>query len=900
MAADNDGLKIPIEVQTKGDLGKEAIEAIKTARDETAKAVPVIRDYADAEKSAAEATEERAAAEAKFAAAQKDWQSGKGTSGLASDPQNFPDIEAEDAARRVAEREQIMLAAEERRVNLMTQRQIIADMEVEAVEKQAAGETKVAEQLTREVEMRKLALQYQTKENIEEAEAFSMAQRKLDAERQLTIQEAEQLALKKQQKQEEAEQLALEKQRQKDGTLSGESGRIGALGKNLGIDAQTATAAGVIAMNAQQVVDIIHGFAKMMDEERLASERQTMELQKQAAAWNQVAGAAQSMSDVNDLQEQMTKKIVEAQEQLRLIPIVSDSAFRFMVDGLVLANRSFATLMSNIGAATPFAGTINAMAMAFSNVKTSGEAATQQQEEYIKKLAEVGKASTETAKESAEMWARIMAMPVEDRLEHIPLLIEAWRRQQAAANTTTAEGGREWLEVDAKIKVAQEALKATQQEYEKLGASTEANGKKIRDAMDKALPDEDRLEQLKADAQELKDKIAEMGLEAETPNDALKEMHTLAVQQQDDVAKIAAQWQSVTGEIDKVTERMRKRAEQEQKKADELQAKRDKALADTDREQALLEAEATGVKAIVDEKKIQLDYEKQIADLKRAGVPEAEAKAEADKTRELREQVKEKEKDRKLDEINADVNVEEAKAGKGKRKLLDAETTKVRLDEQNKALAAGATPEEALAIANRAGEAFRKQKLREEGRIDGSATTSAAEGEFGKGLTDDEEWKKQFAPRGVGEPDATGLGAGPTTRSDRENIGGGKTSDAEWEKMFGRKGKDSKEVFGPPAPEKAADDAGEGKGGKGGGDPLTAAAEKVKDGGEKTKDAAAKMVDEGGKALDNAGRSIEKSAGRLETFGDRVTTVCENLDAKVSGFEARLSALEGNRQGDDD
>jgi hypothetical protein len=97
----------------------------------------------------------------------------------------------------VTAKEAERIAIEERRVSLTTQRQIIADIELEQAEAAAAGETQRAAALEIQLNIRRQALALQTSANLSEEEATAIATRRVALEAQITFQkELQNLAAK--------------------------------------------------------------------------------------------------------------------------------------------------------------------------------------------------------------------------------------------------------------------------------------------------------------------------------------------------------------------------------------------------------------------------------------------------------------------------------------------------------------------------------------------------------------------------------------------------------------------------------------------------------------------------------------------------------------------------------
>jgi hypothetical protein len=100
-------------------------------------------------------------------------------------------LTAEERSAAAVETER--LAIEERRASLVTQRQIIADIELEQTQAAAAGDTQRAAILEIELNIRKQALQLQISAALSEEEATAIATQRVAAEAQITFQKQLQL-----------------------------------------------------------------------------------------------------------------------------------------------------------------------------------------------------------------------------------------------------------------------------------------------------------------------------------------------------------------------------------------------------------------------------------------------------------------------------------------------------------------------------------------------------------------------------------------------------------------------------------------------------------------------------------------------------------------------------------
>lgn len=247
------------------------------------------------------------------------------------------DLAAADqaAGAQAAER----LAQEERRNSILIQRQALIASEVEALALEAAGETEAAAALTAEVELRRAALQIQQSTNLSEEESLVLARQRIAAEEQIA---AAQL------RQKEASLFAgvnIGRARQEATTLVREIATgtvnmrtLGALAGSLG------PALGISAIAALVVGEVISSIGKKLDDNRISSEKESVELQKQVQHWKNMAAAAKDFSDIQKLTEEVSQRVSDINEKIRQTPgEASGGFFETELNGLKLISNFFGT-----------------------------------------------------------------------------------------------------------------------------------------------------------------------------------------------------------------------------------------------------------------------------------------------------------------------------------------------------------------------------------------------------------------------------------------------------------------------------------------------------------------------------------------------------------------------------
>lgn len=322
-------------------------------------------------------------------------------------------------------------AAELRRNGLITQRQALIASEVEALSLEAAGQTEQAAALTAEIELRRAALQIQQSTNLSEEEALLLARQRITAEEEIA---AAQLA------QRNSSALAginIGRARQEATTLVREIATgtvnmrtLGALAGSLG------PALGISAIAALVVGEVISSIGKQLDDNRITSEKESVELQKQIRHWRDMAAAAKDFSDVQKLTEEVSARVSEINEKIRQTPgEASGGFFETELNGLKLISNFFGTTF-----------------------ETSTDKAIRKQGELRDVIEQTGKTYEDSARRQVEAVREIIALPYPEAIRKAQTEIARLSLEQEGLNRSDQKQEESWQRKQSTIAALSRAI----------------------------------------------------------------------------------------------------------------------------------------------------------------------------------------------------------------------------------------------------------------------------------------------------------------------------------------------------------------------------------------------------------------------------------------------------------
>lgn len=382
--------------------------------------------------------------------------------------------EAEARRAIAAETEQEINLQEERRNSILIQRQALIASETEALLLEAAGQTEQAAALTAEIELRRVALGIQQSTNLSEEESLLLARQRITAEQQIA---AAQLA------QREASALAginIGRARQEATTLVREIATgtvnmrtLGALAGSLG------PALGISAIAALVVGEIIGSIGKKMDENRISSEKESVELQKQVQHWKNMAAAAKDFSDVQKLTEEVSTRVSEINEKIRQTPgETSGGFFETELNGLKLISNFFGA-----------------------EFQTSTDKAIKKQAELRDVIESTGQVYEASARRQVEAVRSIIDLPYPQAVKKAQDAIAALSVEQESLNRSDRKQDESWQRKQATIAALSRTIDDLSQHQVLLNQAEELSAKVGREA------DPAKRASLQKDLDELREKL---------------------------------------------------------------------------------------------------------------------------------------------------------------------------------------------------------------------------------------------------------------------------------------------------------------------------------------------------------------------------------------------------------
>jgi hypothetical protein len=309
------------------------------------------------------------------------------------------------------------VALEERRTSIIQQRQALLVSEVEALQLEAAGQTELAAALTEEIALRRAALQIQQSTTLSEEQSLLLARQRIGAESEIA---AAQLA---QSQSGLLSGINIGRARQEATTLVREiaTGTVnmrtmGALAGALG------PALGISAIAALVVGEVISSIGKKIDDNRISSEKESVEIQKQVQHWKAMAAAAKDFSDVQKLTEEVSLKVSEINEKIRQIPGEASSGF-------------FETELNGLKLITNFLGT---------EFETSTDKAIKKQREFRDVIEAAGKTYEASAKHQVEAVRSIIDLPYAQAISKAADAIAQLSVEQENLNRSDKKQEEDW------------------------------------------------------------------------------------------------------------------------------------------------------------------------------------------------------------------------------------------------------------------------------------------------------------------------------------------------------------------------------------------------------------------------------------------------------------------------
>jgi hypothetical protein len=427
-------------------------------------------------------------------------------------------------------------AAVEARKLLQMERQVILEIQLEAAEARIAGNPAMAAKLEREAEIRLRALTIQRATNLSMEQALTNAERLVLAEEALTGAKLTGLNVTRGQATALAQQLAT-------GNISAESisRSVSGIGSYLTIGA-------LAGFTLYQVLSEAADESLRLTQE---SRKQAIELEKQIGEWRQLANAARDFGDGLKLGEKIEADLATASEKLEEFRNKQLSLFKLLGDQIA---RQFSFIPGH--GPQPF--------------QEGQDKETATQASGLRSSAVEAQAWRETARQAASAWESLKLEPINDAIAKQNALLDQAQVKYAALNSEAHKLAAGNLD-DA----GTQRLIRLQKELNDAGRDVEVNTKRLREltatqtklaaetdkvsaALQKVdlgdLTNPQKLEAFATEIDGIQAKLLDLGVNADSPNDALEKSKTLTEEIREEVLKLITAWAAVLGEINKTND----------------------------------------------------------------------------------------------------------------------------------------------------------------------------------------------------------------------------------------------------------------------------------------------------------------------------------------------------------
>jgi chromosome segregation ATPase len=301
--------------------------------------------------------------------------------------------------------------------------------------------------------------------------------------------------------------------------------------------AETASAAANAITGAAVGLGVIAGVHELVSVLREASEEsarlnkeiadQSNNLDKAAAKWREIARSAETSSDVQKIADKAIPELDKIIQKNRELYVEQTTAAQSLIE---LSFRLFDPLARYRGAFQPFT-----------------EALTQAQEE-MRKLAAVAEetalANIRAAQQSEAAWEAVKLEPISQSVTELTAKLEAYKKAQAEATDI-----KDFEFFGERIKDTEGKLKSLTNAQDRLGDAS----KRVTDELKKIdfdkLSEPEQLDNLKTQIDDIQQSLRELGINAETAGDAVKQAANLSPDAAKEALKLAHAWAEVANQI---------------------------------------------------------------------------------------------------------------------------------------------------------------------------------------------------------------------------------------------------------------------------------------------------------------------------------------------------------------
>ena len=319
--------------------------------------------------------------------------------------------------------------------------------------------------------------------------------------------------------------------------------RASTLSSLLGSMGTAFTISGIAAYSLYQILDSAAHKSLLLAQE---TRKQTDELVRQLTTWNELAQAASDFGDVIKLGEKIEPELTKASQKLEEFRNKELGAFKLLAD-------SIASQWSGIPGYGPHP------------FQEGKDKQTDSQASALRSLTVEAAAWIETAQQAADAWQNLKLGPLDDAITKQGALVDEAKAKYAALGAEVhklAVGNLDdtgTAKLVADLKKLDETGKNIELQTKRLDELTKTATKlstetdKVAEALKKIdlgeLNNPQKLEDFSTQILGIQARLLELGVAAESPNEALEKSKTITAEVRQEVIKLIAEWAKLLGLI---------------------------------------------------------------------------------------------------------------------------------------------------------------------------------------------------------------------------------------------------------------------------------------------------------------------------------------------------------------
>lgn len=298
----------------------------------------------------------------------------------------------------------------------------------------------------------------------------------------------------------------------------------------------TAIGTGVVAGFALQ--NVIEQVSSHLDQSRITAEKESVEFQKQAENWRDLAASARTFTDLQKLQESVAKTVNSLYEKTRQVQSEGTKGlYQNAIDSGKLYGNSIASLVG-----------------IQSNFKTS----TDQEIEALLGQAESAEATGRVyellARRQIEYAQGLKNLPLAEQITALKQRLGELTTQQEAVDKSTGSGVKQFNQLQVQIDAVGKSVGGLEKKQGTLVETSSRLNQEIKKLNFDQLSKPEQLTSLNTDLETVRAKLHDIGIEAATPAQALALVGSEISDHANKVRGLALEWIKVGGAVGKTTE----------------------------------------------------------------------------------------------------------------------------------------------------------------------------------------------------------------------------------------------------------------------------------------------------------------------------------------------------------